>query len=110
MLGLADSNVVRYVGIFLATGAYVCNWPALYTYYSNNITGSVVILVNKSGTDLSSQWKRAVSAAVVSGSTGLGGVAGSYIIRQSEAPSYPTAIWVSIGWMTLELIRNKTID
>ena len=97
MLGLADSNVARYVGIFLATGAYASNWPALYTYYSNNITGSVIFFVDESGTNLSSQWKRAVSAAVVSGSTGLGGVAGSYLIRQSEAPGYPTAIWVSIG-------------
>lgn len=29
---------------------------------------------------------------------GLGGVAGSYIVRQQEAPRYLTAIWVSIGW------------
>ena len=44
-----------------------------------------------------SQWKRAVTAAAVSACNGFGGVAGSYLFRQTEAPRYPTAIWVSIG-------------
>lgn len=30
---------------------------------------------------------------------GLGGVAGSYIVRQQEAPRYVTAVWVIIGWV-----------
>jgi hypothetical protein len=44
------------------------------------------------------QWKRAVTAATVTALNGLGGVAGSFIVRQTEAPHYVTAIWVSIGY------------
>ena len=44
-----------------------------------------------------SQWKRAVTAAAVTACNGLGGIAGSFIVRQNEAPRYITAIWVSIG-------------
>ncbi|KAJ9656991.1 hypothetical protein H2198_004591 [Neophaeococcomyces mojaviensis] len=82
MLGFPSQVTVRYVGTFLATGAYVSNWAALSTYQANNITG---------------QWKRATVAAAVSACNGLGGIAGSYIVRSHEAPKYITAIWVSIG-------------
>ncbi|KAL8964106.1 MAG: hypothetical protein Q9183_004697 [Haloplaca sp. 2 TL-2023] len=82
MLGFADQVTVRYVGTYLATGAYVSNWAALNSYQASNITG---------------QWKRAVTAAAVTACNGLGGVAGSFIVRQQEAPRYITAIWVSIG-------------
>lgn len=84
MFGLPQSTqvAVRYVGTFLATGAYVSNWAALNTFQANNIVG---------------QWKRATVAAAVTACNGLGGVAGSYIVRQQEAPKYETAVWVSIG-------------
>lgn len=82
MLGFAEQVTVRYIGTFLATGAYVSNWAALSTYQANNITG---------------QWKRATVAAAISACNGLGGIAGSYIVRAPEAPRYITAIWVSIG-------------
>ncbi|KAI5283196.1 hypothetical protein KEM54_002335 [Ascosphaera aggregata] len=84
MFGLPSSRTtaVRYVGTFLTTGAYVSNWAALSAYQANNIVG---------------QWKRATVAAAVTAANGLGGVAGSYIVRQNEAPHYPTALWVSVG-------------
>ncbi|KAJ5247025.1 Major facilitator superfamily domain general substrate transporter [Penicillium chermesinum] len=84
MFGLPSSKqvAVRYVGTFLATGAYVSNWAALNAFQANNVTG---------------QWKRAATAAAVTAFNGLGGVAGSYIVRQQEAPQYATAVWVSIG-------------
>ncbi|KAI1267320.1 putative MFS transporter [Xylariaceae sp. FL1019] len=82
LLGFAKQDVARYVGAFLATGAYVSNWAALSTYQANNITG---------------QWKRAFTAAAVTALNGAGGIAGSFIVKSSEAPRYPTAIWVSIG-------------
>lgn len=82
MLGFADQVTVRYIGCYLATGAYVSNWAALNSYQANNITG---------------QWKRAVTAAAVTACNGLGGIAGAFIVRQPEAPRYLTAIWVSIG-------------
>lgn len=82
MLGFAHQDAARYVGTFLATGAYVSNWAALTTYYQNNITG---------------QWKRVFASALVTALNGAGGIAGSYIVVQNQAPRYPTAVWVSIG-------------
>ncbi|KAK1139088.1 hypothetical protein N8T08_001274 [Aspergillus melleus] len=84
MFGLPASTqvTVRYIGTFLATGAYVSNWAALNAFMANNVVG---------------QWKRATTAAAVAACNGLGGVAGSYIVRQQEAPQYATAVWVSVG-------------
>jgi MFS family permease len=82
MLGFADQVTVRYVGTFLATGAYVANWAAMATYQANNIVG---------------QWKRVFTAAAVTACNGAGGIAGSFIVRYDEAPRYATAVWVSIG-------------
>lgn len=52
------------------------------TYQANNIV---------------SQWKRATFAAAITACNGLGGIAGSFIVRQKEASRHVTAIWVSIG-------------
>jgi MFS family permease len=82
MLGFSDQVTVRYIGTYLATGAYVANWAAMATYQANNIVG---------------QWKRVFSAAAVTAFNGAGGIAGSFIVRQKESPRYMTAIWVSIG-------------
>ncbi|TVY55253.1 putative transporter [Lachnellula cervina] len=82
MLGFASQVTVRYVGTYLATGAYVSNWAAMNAYQASNIVG---------------QWKRATFAAAITACNGLGGIAGSFIVRQKEAPRYITAIWVSIG-------------
>lgn len=82
MLGFVDQVTVRYIGTYLATGAYISNWAAITAYYHNNIAG---------------QWKRVFTAAAVTAMNGAGGIAGSYIVVQSEAPKYPTAVWVSIG-------------
>lgn len=82
MLGFTSQVTVRYIGTYLATGAYISNWAALTTYYANNIAG---------------QWKRAFTAAAVTAMNGAGGIAGSYIVRSVEAPRYMTAIWISIG-------------
>lgn len=82
MLGFAEPVAVRYVGTYLATGAYVSNWAALSSYQANNVAG---------------QWKRVFTAAAVTAFNGAGGIAGSFIVRQPEAPRYLTAVWVSIG-------------
>lgn len=39
MLGFANQVTVRYVGTYLATGAYVSNWAAMNAYQSSNIVG-----------------------------------------------------------------------
>lgn len=82
MLGFSEQVTVRYIGTYLATGAYVSNWAALSTYQASNIAG---------------QWKRAFTAAAVTAMNGAGGIAGSFIVRSQEAPHYMTAVWVSIG-------------
>ncbi|EON61844.1 hypothetical protein W97_01062 [Coniosporium apollinis CBS 100218] len=82
MLGFSDQVTVRYVGTYLATGAYIANWAALAAYQANNIAG---------------QWKRVFTAAAVTACNGLGGIGGSFIVRKDEAPRYMTAIWISIG-------------
>lgn len=82
MLGFTDQVTVRYIGMYLATGAYVANWAAMATYQANNIAG---------------QWKRVFTAAAVTAFNGAGGIAGSFIVRQQESPRYMTAIWISIG-------------
>ena len=89
MLGLASQVTVRYVGTFLATGAYVSNFAALYAYQSNNIVG---------------QWKRVTTVAVSTAFNGLGGIAGSYIVKNNEAPLYRTAIWVCVGSHVLMIL------
>lgn len=61
MLGFAESNVVRYIGTFLATGAYVSNWAAISAYWASNTVG---------------QWKRAFFAALITAFNGAGGIAG----------------------------------
>lgn len=86
MLGYASAPATRYAGTFLATGAYVSNWAALSAFTQNNIVG---------------QWKRSFTAAVVTMFNGAGGVAGSYIFKQQEAPKYGTAIAVGIGSQAL---------
>ena len=76
MLGFTNQVTVRYIGTYLATGAYVSNWAALSAFYASNIAG---------------QWKRAFTAAAVTAMNGAGGIAGSFIVRQSEAPRCCTA-------------------
>ncbi|EAQ93019.1 hypothetical protein CHGG_01254 [Chaetomium globosum CBS 148.51] len=71
VLGFAQNSGARYFGVFLATGAYVGNWAALTAYQANNVVGAF---------------------------NGAGGIAGSFIVRNFEAPFYTTAVWVSIGY------------
>lgn len=78
MLVFQKHLIIQYVGVFLATGAYVSNWAALSSYQSNNITG---------------QWKRATMAAAITSCNGLGGIAGSFIIN----PGLKTAAIISIS-------------
>lgn len=100
MLGFASQVTVRYVGTYLATGAYVSNWAAMNAYQANNIVGKSQFPLSSLTFELiqpPGQWKRATFAAAVTACNGLGGIAGAFIFRQNEAPRYMTAIWVSIS-------------
>ena len=35
---------------------------------------------------------------------GAGGIAGSFIVRNFEAPTYTTAVWISIGYVAYFLV------
>lgn len=39
MLGFSEQVTVRYVGTYLATGAYVSNWAAMNAFQASNIVG-----------------------------------------------------------------------
>lgn len=77
LLGYAHSNGVRYFGVFLATIAGNANIPAVLTYQANNIRG---------------QWKRALCSATLVGFGGIGGIIGSTVFREVDAPKYGPGI------------------
>ncbi|KUJ10862.1 MFS general substrate transporter [Mollisia scopiformis] len=77
LLGYAHNNGVRYFGVFLATIAGNANVPAVLTYQANNIRG---------------QWKRALCSATLVGFGGIGGIVGSTVFREQDAPKYGPGI------------------
>ncbi|CAM6084327.1 unnamed protein product [Calypogeia fissa] len=77
LLGFATNNGVRYFGAFLATICGNANVPALLTYQANNVRG---------------QWKRAFCSATLVGFGGIGGIIGTTIFREQDAPTYRPGI------------------
>jgi hypothetical protein len=81
LLGFEKNNGLRYFGIFLATISAGANVPPVFTYQANNIRG---------------QWKRAFCSATLVGSAGIGGIMGSTVFRDQDAPGYRPGIIVTI--------------
>ncbi|KAH9207116.1 retrograde regulation protein 2 [Leptodontidium sp. 2 PMI_412] len=81
LLGYATNNGVRYFGVFLATIACNANIPAVLTYQANNIRG---------------QWKRALCSATLVGFGGIGGIIGSTVFRDQDAPKYHPGIMTTM--------------
>jgi hypothetical protein len=77
LLGFVSNNGVRYFGVFLATICANANVPAVLTYQANNIRG---------------QWKRAFCSATLVGFGGIGGIIGSTVFREQDAPRYHPGI------------------
>lgn len=77
LLGFVGNNGVRYFGVFLATICANANVPAVLTYQANNIRG---------------QWKRAFCSATLVGFGGIGGIIGSTVFREQDAPRYHPGI------------------
>jgi MFS family permease len=77
LLGYTKNNGLRYFGVFLATISANANVPAILTYQANNIRG---------------QWKRALCSATLVGAGGIGGIIGSTVFREVDAPSYHPGI------------------
>lgn len=81
LLAYEKNNAVRYFGVFLATIAGNANVPAVLTYQANNIRG---------------QWKRALCSATLVGAGGIGGIIGSTVFREVDAPGYRPGIWCTM--------------
>jgi hypothetical protein len=106
ILGFASNNTFRYFGVFLATISAYANIPAILTYQANNIRG---------------QWKRALCSATLVGSGGIGGIIGSTVFREQDAPRYRPGIEaciianglvvIIVGGLTLKFWRaNKRVE
>lgn len=73
LLGFAKNSNVRYFGAFFIVGPAFANIPFALTYQANNILG---------------QWKRAFCSATIVGAGGIGGIIGSLVFREQDAPAY----------------------
>lgn len=89
ILGYAKGPGVRYFGVFVATMACNANVPAILTYQANNIRG---------------QWKRAFCSATLVGFGGIGGIIGSTIFRDKDAPKYRPGIWATMIGNSLVIV------
>jgi len=89
IMGWADSAAVRYFGVFLTTAGANANVPSVMSYQANNIRG---------------QWKRAFCSATLVGMGGVGGIAGSLIFRDRDAPDYRPGLYACIACCLLTMI------
>ena len=106
MTAYASSNMARYFGLFFGWAGCQGNIPSILAYQSNNIR---------------MQSKRSVGSALQIGFGAIGGIMGSTVFRQQDAPRYVTGLWVTAGLqmlilllltgMTLYFIRmNKRVE
>lgn len=86
VVGFATDPKARYFGVFFATAGANANVPTAMSYQANNIRG---------------QWKRAFCSATLVGAGGLGGIVGSTVFRDQDAPAYVPGISVAIGSQVL---------
>ncbi|KAK3719459.1 hypothetical protein LTR37_004317 [Vermiconidia calcicola] len=89
MTAYSTNNIVRYLGLFLGQAGCQGNIPALLAYQSNNIR---------------MQSKRSVGSALQIGFGAIGGIIGSTVFFEREAPYYLTGLWVTTGLQLLILI------
>lgn len=73
ILGFAPVKGVKYFGCYLLVAGSNSNIPFALTFQQNNIVG---------------QWKRAFCSGTIVGFGGIGGIVGSLIFREHDAPKY----------------------
>ncbi|KAH7363352.1 high-affinity nicotinic acid transporter [Plectosphaerella cucumerina] len=97
IMGFHPNANVRYFGVFLTTAGANSNIPAVMAYQANNIRG---------------QWKRAFCSATLVSFGGIGGIAGSLVFRQQDAPGYRPGMYTCIACslLTLILVGLLTLD
>ncbi|KAM0754529.1 MFS general substrate transporter [Meredithblackwellia eburnea MCA 4105] len=89
IIGWGSKLSIRYFGSFLAISGCQANIPAVVAFQANNICKNS---------------KRAVSAAIVVGGGGVGGIIASLIFRQKDYPRYIPGIAGTIAFQGLLLI------
>jgi len=106
MTAYAEDNLARYFGLFFGYAGCQGNIPSILAYQSNNIRN---------------QSKRSVGSALQIGFGGIGGILGSTVFKQTEAPRYLTGLWITTGLQLFILclvsattiyfsIMNKKVD
>ena len=92
---IRDNVGICYFTIVLANiGLYPLN-PGASSWISNNLAGPA---------------KRALGIAYMTSLTNMGGIVGSYIYIDSEAPAYPTGFGVSLAMGALGAIASVLLD
>ncbi|TID17092.1 major facilitator superfamily transporter [Venturia nashicola] len=81
LIGWVKNVGVRYFGVFLVCMGANSNIPAAMTYQANNIRG---------------HWKRAFCSATLVAFGGIGGIIGSLVFREHDAPQYRPGLWAAI--------------
>lgn len=82
MTAYCEGNIARYWGLFFGFAGCQGNIPSILAYQSNNIR---------------TQSKRSVGSALQIGFGAIGGIMGSTVFRQQDAPRYVTGLWVTAG-------------
>ena len=95
ILGWAEGNAARYFGCFLVTAGANANVPAVMSFQANNLRG---------------QWKRAFCSATLVGFGGIGGIVGSLVFREEDAPQYLPGMYTCIACASLNLILVAICD
>ncbi|EXJ67576.1 uncharacterized protein A1O5_09589 [Cladophialophora psammophila CBS 110553] len=85
------SNHVRFFGIFLATIGCQCNVPAQISLAQSNASGSA---------------KRSIMAVVVVWGGPVGGIVGSNIFRQQDAPTYVPGLYTTVAMAVVIIAGN----
>lgn len=86
MVAYCENNIARYWGIFFGFAGSAGNTPSILTYQSNNIR---------------TQTKRAVGSALQIGFGAIGGVLGSTVFQQKDAPKYLPGLFITTGLQIL---------
>lgn len=89
MTAYCEGNIARYWGLFFGFAGCQGNIPSILAYQSNNIR---------------TQSKRSVGSALQIGFGAIGGIMGSTVFRQQDAPRYVTGLWVTAGLQILILL------
>lgn len=89
MTAYCSGNIARYWGLFFGFAGCQGNIPSILAYQSNNIR---------------TQSKRSVGSALQIGFGAIGGIMGSTVFRQQDAPRYITGLWVTTALQLLILV------